>query len=48
MGKELSTSDQIKMIAEAKFSYSLFRKAFEKQTKQLKVKEENKLKLYKS
>ena len=47
MGKELSTSDQIKMI-EAKFSYSLFRKAFEKQTKQLKVKEENKLKLYKS
>ena len=44
MGKELSTSDQIKMIEEAKFSYSLFGKAFEKQTKQLKVKEENKLK----
>ena len=34
MGKELSTSDQIKMIEEAKFSYSLFGKAFEKQTKQ--------------
>ena len=42
--EEILPSDQSKIIEQAKFTYSPLGKAFEKKEKQLKVKEQNKLK----
>ena len=46
-GEEILSSDQSRIIVQAKFTYSPSRKAFEKQTKQkqLKNKDKNKLML---
>ena len=42
-GEDILPSNQQQIIEQAKFSYSPLGKAFEKQIKQLKVKEKNKL-----
>ena len=42
-GEEILPSNQCRMIEEAKFTYSFLWKAFKKQKKLLKIKEENKL-----
>ena len=44
-GAEILPSNQQQMIEQAKFTYSPLGKAFEKQKKQLKIKEKNKLML---
>ena len=44
---EILPSDQSRIIEQAKFTYFPLGKAFEKQTKKLKNKDKNKLKLYK-
>ena len=41
-GKEILPHDQRRVIEQAKFTYSPLGKAFEKQVKQLKIKEKNK------
>ena len=41
-GEELLPSNQQQIIEQAKFTYSPFRKAFKKQAKQLKIKENHK------
>ena len=41
-GKEILPSNQQQVIEQAKFTYSLLGKGFEKQTKKLKIKEKNK------
>ena len=41
-GEEILTSHQTRVIEQANFTYSLLVKAFEKQTKQLKIKKKNK------
>ena len=41
-GKDILPSNQQQIIEQAKFTYSPLGKAFEKQTKQLKIKEKNK------
>ena len=41
-GEEILPSNQQQIIEETKFTYSPLGKAFEKQTKQLKIKEKNK------
>ena len=46
-GQEILPSDQSRIIEQAKFTYFPLGKAFEKQTKKLKNKDKNKLKLYK-
>ena len=43
--KETLPSDQSRIIEQAKFTYSPLRKAFERNKKQMKTKEESKLKL---
>ena len=42
-GEDILPSNQQQIIEQAKFSYSPLGKAFEKQIKQLKIKEKNKL-----
>ena len=42
-GEEILPSNQKQIIEQAKFTYSPLGKAFEKQVKQLKIKEKNKL-----
>ena len=42
--KDILSSNHKQIIEKAKFTYSQLRKAFEKQQKQLKIKEINKLK----
>ena len=42
---EILSSNQKQIIEQAKFTYSPLGKAFEKQVKQLKIKEKNKLRL---
>ena len=44
-GEEILPSNQQQITEQAKFTYSPLGKAFEKQTKQLKIKEKNKLML---
>ena len=44
-GEEILPSNQQQRIEQGKFNYSPLGKAFEKQTKQLKIKEKNKLML---
>ena len=46
-GQEILPSDQSRIIEQAKFTYFPLGKAFGKQTKKLKNKDKNKLKLYK-
>ena len=46
-GEKILLSDQSRIVEQAKFTYSPLSKAFEKQQKQLKSKEKNKLKLQK-
>ena len=41
-GEDILPSNQQQIIEQAKFTYSPLGKAFEKQTKQLKIKEKNK------
>ena len=41
-GEEILPSNQQQIIEQAKFTYSLLGKAFEKQQEQLKIKEKNK------
>ena len=41
-GEEILTSDQGRIIEQAKFTYSSLGKTFEKQVKKLKIKEKNK------
>ena len=43
--KETLPSDQSRIIEQAKFTYTPLRKAFERNKKQMKTKEESKLKL---
>ena len=43
-GKKILPSNQKQIIQQAKFTYSLLGKAFEKQIKQMKIREKNKLK----
>ena len=44
-GEETISSNQQQILEEAKFTYSPLGKAFEKQIKQLEIKEKNKLRL---
>ena len=44
-GEETILSNQQQILEEAKFTYSPLEKAFEKQIKQLEIKEKNKLRL---
>ena len=44
-GEEILPSNRQQIIEQAKFTYYRLEKAFEKQTKKLKIKEKNKLKL---
>ena len=46
MGKEILPHDQSRITEQAKFTYSLLGKAFEKQTKTIKDQGKNNLRLY--
>ena len=46
-GKEILPSNQKQIIEQAKFTYSPFGKAFEKQTKAIKNQGKNQIRLYK-